>query len=300
MLPELFRLPIIHLPVHTYGVMMVTGFLAALYISYRQGLRQGMLYNDALDFGFWALLGGILGARIVFIMVEWRSYFIERPFVKVEALGINIPAVFALWQGGLVFWGSMIGGAVAFWIFCQKRGLPKAQFADLMVIGIPLAQVFGRIGCVAAGCCYGSPYYHIDAVGKVVSDLPLAMRFPMGSLAYNGLLEKASPQLTEVMHNLGTTPPLFPSQLAEAFGAAGIFFVLLFVSTRKWFHGQVLLTYAILYSVMRSILELYRGDAARGYVIPGVLSTSQFISILVVGASIIAMLYWRGQNQRKA
>ena len=82
-------------------------------------------------------------------------------------------------------------------------------------------------------------------------------------------------------------------------GVLAIFFLLNWVLSRKWFHGQVLLTYAIVYPILRSILELFRGDAGRGYVIDGVLSTSQFISILVAGASLITMFVLR-QKQKTA
>lgn len=291
MLPELFHLPIIHLPIHTYGVLVVTGFLLAMYISYRQALRVGSMYNDILDFAFWALLGGMLGARVVYILVDFRKYFIEDPFVQLGKTGIKIPAVFAFWEGGLVYWGSFLGGLVAFLFFTHARRLPKLHFADLGVMGIPLAQAIGRLGCVAAGCCYGKPMYHIDATGQVLSDVPLAMQFPAGSLAYGGLLQSSSAEQVELMHTLGKTLPLFPSQLAESFGAMLLFFVMLWIAPRKFFHGQMLLVYAIGYSILRSFLEMYRGDTARGFVIEGVLSTSQFISILVVVVS-LTVIFW--------
>ncbi len=293
MLPELFRLPLVNLPIHTYGVMIVIGFLCATYIGYRRCLRYGKYENDMLDFAFWALIGGIIGARIVFIAVEWKSYFIERPWTEIAALGIKIPSVFALWQGGIVYWGSFLGGFIAFLIFARKRKIDMLVFCDLVIVGVPFAQMFGRLGCVAAGCCWGQGAYHIDTVGKVIADLPVSMRFPPGSSAYGSLFQSGSEQVREFMLLNGTTVPLFPSQLAEAFGALCIFFILLWMSPRKWFHGQLLLAYVALYSVMRFILELYRGDIERGYVIDGILSTSQFISLLVIGVTVVVFFVLR-------
>lgn len=287
MLPDLFTIPFLNWPVHTYGVLIVTGFLLALYCGFRQANKIGHYGNDILDYGFWALVGGLAGARTLYILVEWRRFFITDPWSKVPSIGIHIPSVFAIWEGGLVIWGGILGGFVALVFFCRARNLRMWEFADLCVIGVPLAQAIGRLGCIAAGCCYGHPVYHLDQAGKVIADLPLAMRFPTGSLAYSSLFNSANPAESQLMQSLGTTLPLFPSQLAEAFGTMFIFVVLLLVYRRKWFHGHVLIAYAALYSIVRSALELLRGDAARGFVIDGVLSTSQFISLAVVILAII-------------
>ena len=156
MLPELFRVPGLGLPVHTYGVLIVIGFLSALFVGARQARRYGKYEEDFLDFAFWALLGGVLGARILFILVEWEDYFVKHPWTEIKQLGISIPSVFALWQGGLVFWGAIIGGFVSLALFVYKRNIPLLIFADFAFLGVPLAQVFGRFGCVAAGCCWGA------------------------------------------------------------------------------------------------------------------------------------------------
>lgn len=296
MLPDLFVIPGLNLPVHTYGVLIILGFMGALYVAHLQAQRAGFGPNDVYDFGFWALLGGIIGARIVFILVDWRLYFIEDPWVQLGSTGIHIPAVFAIWQGGLVYWGSIIGGFVAFWMYTSKRSLPRWQFADFCALGLPLAQVMGRLGCVAAGCCWGRAMYHVDEAGEVISDLPIYMQFPGGSLTYNGMLSTASGEEFSLMQTLGETLPLFPSQLAESFGSLIIFAVILAMVTRKRFHGQLLLTYVALYSVMRFGLEYFRGDTARGFVVEGVLSTSQFISLVVIVLSILAGLFMRQRS----
>lgn len=300
-LPELFRIPLLNIPIHTYGVMIVIGFLIATYIVYRQCVQIGKYENDVLDFGFWALVGGMLGARVVFIMVEWRSFFIDSPFTPIGSTGISIPSVLAVWQGGLVFWGGIIGGFVAFVIFAKKRSLPVFHFADMLILGVPIGQMFGRLGCVAAGCCWGESHFHYDAAGKIVANLPVDLQFPPGSSAYYSLFQTASPEVQQYMADAGTTVPLFPSQLAEAAGTALLFFVLYFIARYKRFHGQVLLSYAILYSLLRSTLEVFRGDADRGFVIDGILSTSQFISVVVVSTSLVTMylIYRSGLKNSK-
>ena len=175
-------------------------------------------------------------------------------------------------------------------IFAAKRSLPKLHLADVIFLGVPLAQMFGRLGCLAAGCCYGQSHFHKEA-GQIVADSPLALEFPPGSSAYYSLYENAPTEVKNFMLQAGHTVPLFPSQLAEALGTALLFFILYVIARYKRFHGQVFLSYAILYSALRSTLEIFRGDVDRGFIFNGLLSTSQFISLLIVILSFTTM-WW--------
>jgi phosphatidylglycerol:prolipoprotein diacylglycerol transferase len=241
----------------------------------------------------------MIGARVVFIIVNWHEYFVDRPFEYVG--GIPIPSVLVVWKGGLVFYGAALGGLLAFLWYTNKRGIrgvDKLFLADMLIVGVPLAHVFGRLGCVAAGCCWGDAAYHIDAAGQVIADFPLTIRFPEGALAYSSLLQSVDGDVAARMRDMHTTMPLIPIQIMESIGEGCIFLILLVVRARKWFHGQVILTYGILYPILRSINETMRGDAERGYVIDGVLSTSQFISLLVAAASLAAILVLRKRGVR--
>ncbi len=291
MLPELFKIPFINLPVHTYGALYVTGLLVGMYVAYRQAKLKGKYQEDILDFGFWALVGALLGARVLFIIVEAHYYFVESPFTEIPGIGISIPTVLAVWKGGFVFWGGAVGGIIALVIFCKKRKIPLGEMADYCAPGLALGHAVGRIGCVAGCCCYGYATYHIDHAGKVIADTPFAIAFPEGSIAYGSLFNQAKGATLELMQRLHTTVPLFPVQVVESLGNIAIFFILMFLIPVKRAHGQLALTYFILYSVMRSITETFRGDTARGFVIDNVLSTSQFISILMsIGALVLIVI----------
>jgi phosphatidylglycerol---prolipoprotein diacylglyceryl transferase len=290
-LPELFRIPWLNLPVHTYGAMYVTGLLVGMFVAFRQAKRHGKYHNDILDFGFWALVGALVGARILFIIVEANYYFVEHPFTEIPKIGISIPTIFALWKGGFVFWGGAVGGVVALVIFCKKRRLPLWQMADYCAPGLALGHAVGRIGCVAGGCCFGYASYHLDHAGKVIADTPFALAFPEGSIAYGSLLNQAKGETLDLMQRLGTTVPLFPVQILESIGNVMIFFVLMMLIPIKRAHGQIVLTYFILYSIMRSIAETFRGDSARGFVIDNVLSTSQFISLIMSVAALVLIIW---------
>jgi phosphatidylglycerol:prolipoprotein diacylglycerol transferase len=292
--PILFTIPGVNAPVHTYGVLIVTGFLMAMYVAYREAKHQGQYTEFVVSFAIWALAGGILGARLVFIIVGWRHYFIEHPIDHVA--GFPIPSVLVLWKGGLVFYGAAIGGVAAYFWHAWRNGITgseRLRLADIIIVGVPLAHMFGRLGCVAAGCCWGDAAAHLDAAGDVVSTFPLGMRFPESALAFQGLRKIVDPETRAWMMEQGTTLPLIPIQLMESFGEGCIYLTLLVVRSRKWFHGQALLTYGILYPILRSITETMRGDAGRGYVIPGALSTSQFISLIVAAAALITIFVLR-------
>jgi phosphatidylglycerol:prolipoprotein diacylglycerol transferase len=297
--PVLFRIPGLDLPLHTYGVMIVTGFLLAMFVAWREAKRVGQLADEVLDVAFWCLMGGLIGARVVFIIVNWRQYFIDQ-FWDPEYTWL--PSILVIWKGGLVFYGAALGGLAGFLLFCRRNGLDLTttlRFADICVLGVPLAHVFGRFGCIAAGCCWGDGMFHFDGA-QAVADIPFAARFPEGALAYSSLLGAATPEVADYMRETGHTVPLFPSQLAESIGESLVFLSLLFLRQRKWFHGQMVLTYFIAYPVLRSFLEMFRGDPERGYVIDGVLSTSQFISILVAACALIAIVILRKRGIARA
>jgi phosphatidylglycerol---prolipoprotein diacylglyceryl transferase len=286
-LPELFRIPLLDLPVHTYGALYVGGLLMGLLVAYRQAKILGKYHNDVLDFGFWALVGALLGARSLFIIVEAHYYFVENPFTELPVIGISIPTFLAVWKGGFVFWGGAVGGVIALIIFCKKRNLPLGLIADYCAPGLALGHAVGRIGCVAGGCCYGYETFHLDHAGHVIADTPFALSFPEGSIAYSALFNQAQGETLALMQKLGTTVPLFPVQIMESIGNVLIFFILMMLIPMKRAHGQITLVYFILYSILRSFAETFRGDSARGFVVDQLLSTSQFISIVM---SVIALV----------
>lgn len=290
MLPELFKIPFLNLPVHTYGAMYVSGLLLGMFVAFRQAKRDGKYHNDILDFGFWALVGALIGARILFIIVESNYYFVEQPFTQIPKIGISIPTIFALWKGGFVFWGGAVGGTIALLVFCHKRGIPLGQMADYCAPGLAIGHAVGRIGCVAGGCCYGRATFHLDQAGRVIADSPFAIAYPEGSIAYGSLLESASGHTLLLMTKLHTTLPLFPVQLVESAANVVIFFILMALIPLKRAHGQLALTYLILYSLMRAVTETFRGDSARGFVIDNMLSTSQFISLIVSTLALIMIV----------
>ncbi len=243
--PLLFQLGPI--PIHTYGFLIAIGFLVAVNVIKRLATRSNLDVERVLDLTFWSLVLGFLGARILFIITRF-SAFMADPI-----------SMFKVWEGGLVFFGGpLLVVPFAVW-YVKKHGMSPWKVVDVIMPGLAIAHVFGRFGCLAAGCCYGRP---------------TGTNF--GVRLYSDLVEK---------HLQGI--PLHPTQLYEASALFILFWGLLWVFKHKKFDGQVGLTYFMAYPLIRSVVEIYRGDEIRGFVIDGILSTSQFISILVFVAAAI-------------
>lgn len=242
------------IPVHTYGFLIAIGFIVAVSVTKRLSFRAKLPVDRVLDLTFWSLLVGFLGSRILFIITR-ISYFAENP-----------AAIFRVWEGGLVFLGGPLAVIPFVLWYTKKHKLALWRTMDSMIPGLAIAHMFGRFGCIAAGCCYGKP-----TGGN--------WGFKFGHDAT--LVDE---------HMRGIY--LHPTQLYEASALGILFLGLLWVTKRKHFDGQVILTYFMAYPVIRSIVEIFRGDEIRGFVIQDVLSTSQFISLLLFIAATI-VLVWR-------
>jgi phosphatidylglycerol:prolipoprotein diacylglycerol transferase len=160
--PELFRLPFTHLTVKSYGLMLVVGFLAAIYVIKRlsRNLRPDpqIVSNCAL----YALIAGLIGARLFYVI----HYF--------DKFKDNLLSAFAIWQGGLELLGGFILAMVTIVWYLKRHKLPVRHYLDIIAIALLVTLGFGKIGCFAKGCCFGKP-----------TNLPWAVTFPYGSDPYN-------------------------------------------------------------------------------------------------------------------
>ncbi len=173
-----------------------------------------------------------------------------------------------IWEGGLVFYGGLIlAGITGTWYILHHR-LLHWKVMDVFAPGIALGHAIGRIGCFCAGCCYGKACH--CAIGVVFRD--------PRSLARLGV-------------------PLYPTQLISSLTLFTIFIILVIISRRKRFDGQVFWSYVLIYALARFGIEFLRGDP-RGFTIPGLISTSQGISILLVPISIYFLIRLKRQSER--
>jgi phosphatidylglycerol:prolipoprotein diacylglycerol transferase len=266
----------IRLPVHSYGLLIATGFLVGIWLAQREARRRGQDAERIADLTFWIAVAAIAGSQLYFILVNWRDYFGPGRFLAATPLG-TIPRFLVVWQNGLVFYGGFIGAALAAFWYMRKHRLPFLAYADTIIPSVAIGHFFGRLGCFAAGCCWG---------GAAHGHLPWAVRFPRASLAFQTFVERADPA-QYLSADRASTLPLHPTQLYESFGELALFLLLvLWIRPRKRFHGQALASWLVMYAVLRSTVELFRGDVERGVWLG--LGAGQWTSlvILAVGALI--------------
>src|SRR6185436_2658953 len=258
MYPELIRIG--SFPINTYGVFLAVAFLCAIVIAGRLAERDGVPRQKIYDLSLWMLLAGLIGSKILMLFTE--PEYRENPL---QLLSLDFLRSGGVWYGGL------IGGVVAGYLMMKRYHLPWWKTADAFAPGLAIGNFFGRQGCFAAGCCWGKP-----------TTLPWGVKF------------------TELGHEITGVPldvRLHPTQLYESFAMLLVFFFLLRLHKRRRFSGEVILTYALLYSIIRFVIEFFRGDP-RGDVfgltsLTG-LSTSQLISLVVgTAALVLLILRWR-------
>ncbi len=133
------------LKIHSYGVMVALGILAAIGVAGREIERKGIDRETFYDMAIWAIVAAVAGARLFHVLVYWPVY------------AADPREIYRLWNGGLVFYGGLLAAAAVCVAFLRRRGLAFLPVADAAALGIPLGLAFGRVGCLLAGCCYGKP-----------------------------------------------------------------------------------------------------------------------------------------------
>ena len=232
--------------VYGYGFMIAVGILAAWITIDFRAARQKLDRDCVFYLIIWCLVGGICGAKLLYWITEWKS-ILKNPGFLLDSIA-----------DGFVVYGGIIGGILAGWLYCRHKKISFLKYFDLAVPSVALAQGFGRIGCLLAGCCYGSETSGFFSITFRTSD------FAPNNVA------------------------LIPTQIYSSILDFVHFGVLLLIARHKKSDGQVAACYLIFYSLGRFVLEFFRGYLIRGSV--GVLSTSQFIS-LFTGFAGAVMLY---------
>jgi phosphatidylglycerol:prolipoprotein diacylglycerol transferase len=252
--PELFSFGPV--TVYTYGVLLAASYLLGLRMAMWRGKSRGLDSNRVLDLGIYIIIAALIGAKLLLLVVDFDQF--RRSPGEIWTL---------LRSGGVFYGGLILAVTVAFW-YIWKHRMPFWTTCDVFAPGIALGHVTGRLGCLAAGCCYGKQ-----------TDVPWAITF-------------TNPQAASTVGTpLGI--PLHPTQIYEA-GAALLILIFLLTTERKgrYFPGRTFWSYMFLYAVARFIIEFFRGDE-RGIIMG--LSTSQFISVILAPLSIL-MLLWLARS----
>ncbi|HUE35842.1 MAG TPA: prolipoprotein diacylglyceryl transferase [Candidatus Acidoferrum sp.] len=244
------------LTVHSYGVMIALAFLAGLWTAMRRARRENIPGDRIIDIVTWLMVGSIIGARVVYVTTYWHEEFAVAPWTE----------IFAVWHGGLVYYGGLIGGLVAGVLYIWWKKMPLWKTADVLAPSIALGSFFGRAGCLLNGCCYGRQ-----------TDMPWAITFT-----------------NPLAHDFSNTPlnvPLHPTEIYDGLLNLALYVFLAWLFRHKKFDGEVIATYLICYSILRSIVEHYRGDYSNLHYHLG-LTPAQWISVpmFIIGLALAAVL----------
>jgi phosphatidylglycerol:prolipoprotein diacylglycerol transferase len=244
-----FNLPLFgttHLFLPTYGVVFALGALSAWWWFLRRAAALGLPAEPVFNLAFYALLAGLLGAKVTLVLVDLR-YYLDHPREVIDTI-----------RSAGVLMGGVLAGVSAFILYARARGLPILALGDAIVAPLALAQGIGRIGCFLAGCCWG---------------------VPGGGFCSVRFTNPAAHDQTGVP--LDT--PLFPVQLFQAAADLALAAYLGWLWRRKLRpDGTTAWLYFVLYGASRGTLEFFRGDTVRGLWFGGALSTSQIFSIAAI------------------
>ena len=278
MKPELFTIPFVNMPIHGYGLMVVVGFLLSVVLARREARRDGLPeFVDGL--GFTMLLSGIAGARLFHFIENYETEFADRSPLL----------IFAVWQGGLVFYGGALVGFAAALLHLRLRRLPISACLHSVFPFVPIAMGFGRIGCLFNGCCFGRPCKPSFLLGIIYPRSPDGGQWsaPFEHQVSQGLLlpfEESS-------------LPVLPTQLYEA-GLDLLLAVVLWWLKRAGLPRRFgFPSLFAAYGTGRFLLEFLRADnlpTATG------LTTSQNVAIVTLAAAGVVLILFQLQSLRQA
>jgi phosphatidylglycerol:prolipoprotein diacylglycerol transferase len=238
-------------PVYTYGVLLAAAYLLGLQFALVRARARGLDGNRVMDLGIWIIISALIGAKLLLLVVDFDT-FRQDP-----------GELLTLMRSGGVFYGGLIAAvAVAIW-YMRRHGMALWSVSDAFAPGIALGHVIGRLGCFFAACCYGER-----------TDVAWGVTFTNEYAAQN-----VGTPLNVAIH---------PTQLYEAGAELVILGALLLLERRgRTFPGRTFWSYMLMYGITRFVIEFYRGDPG-GMV--GMLSTSQFVSVLLVPLSIVMLI----------
>ena len=266
MFPKLITIPIpeflqgflpTHFSLHSYGLMIALGVLASFYITLRKSRKLGMDSDKLSSLFIWIIIAAFVGGKLFFFFEDIGKYTSNPSLIK-GAMG-----------GGFVFYGSLIFAVPTIIWWLRKEKIPVRPFLDILAFVGPVVHSFGRVGCLLAGCCHGK-----------VCDSWMGVTF-------------SHPDTLAAFKNT----PLYPTQLFDIAVNIIILITIFIVQKKQKFDGQLFLIYLMMYAVGRSIVEIYRGDEARGFLFGGAISHSQFIAVCII---VICAVVWRRWAKRNS
>ena len=220
MYPVLIQLGTFEL--RSYGIIVALSLLLGLWLSAKEAKRKGLDPGLIQDFAFYAVLGGIIGARIYFVVFSNPSYFLKNPW-----------EIVAVWHGGIGIIGGLLGGGLTALWYCRRKKLSFWRFADTLAPGVALGQAAGVFACLLNGDSYGKP-----------TDLAWAITY------------------TDPRAMAPLNVPLHPVEIYEMLTYVVVFLLIWQTRKKYRTDGSAFLTYLAGYGAARFAVEFFRGNPA--------------------------------------
>lgn len=243
------------LSVHWYGVIIASAVLLAIFLGTNESEKRGIKGDDIIDMMLWALPISIIGARIYYVIFEWR-YYIQHP-----------AEIIAIWNGGIAIYGGLIAGGLTVYWFTKKRGLPFWLVLDIAAPSVIIAQAIGRWGNFVNQEAHGEATTKVFLEGLHIPD------FIVNNMNIEGVYYQ-------------------PTFLYESLWNVLGFILLLILRRRKNLlkRGEVALSYVLWYSFGRFFIEGLRTDSL---MLAQTIRVSQLLSILLFVGAILLWIYRR-------
>jgi phosphatidylglycerol---prolipoprotein diacylglyceryl transferase len=248
----LFTLPVFGgIPIFGYGTMLFFAFLGSTQLAAWRARREKLDPELLYDLALWVFIGGLVGARLFYVIQYWGD--------RIRTFG----DIFKIWEGGIVLYGSIMGGTATFFFYRLLRPFPLRPMLDVVAPSLAIGIALGRFGCFLNGCCYGD-----------LCDLPVGVSFPSHSPPW-----KAQEVLGQIGPDARWSLPVHPTQLYSSIDALILLFLLSAYYPLRRRDGEVMALLMVTYPFSRFLIEYLRND--EGAYFAG-LTISQNISILLL------------------
>ena len=245
---------------HSYGVLVATGILLALWLARRQSPRMGLDPDEVWNLGIYMVLAGLVGAKLWYVLENF-GFYAENP-----------RALFSMdtLQAAGVWYGGFLSALLVVAIYVRKANFGFLPLVDTVAAPLALGHGLGRLGCFSAGCCWGQPATMGWGVTFTSEYAAQTVGVPLGVA-------------------------LHPTQLYEFTTEMLAFLFLVWLGTRRKFPGQLFAAYLMWYGVARGCIEFFRGDPGRTLLFDGQFSLMQVVS---VGLILLGAFLWRMGSKR--
>jgi len=263
----LFTIPVLGgIKVFGYGTMLFVAFIASINLAAWRARREGLDPEVVYDLSAWVFVGGLIGARLFYVIQYWGD--------RIHTIG----DIFRIWEGGIVLYGSIIGGTTAFFLYRVVRPFPLLPLLDVIAPSLALGIAIGRVGCFLNGCCYGDR----------CDQLPWGVSFPRLSPPW---LEQVAGGL--IPRDALWSLPVHPTQLYSAIDGLVLLILLSAYYPLRRRAGEVMALLMVTYPVTRFLVEYLRND--EGIFWFG-LTISQNISAILL---LVGILFWTWLGRSK-